>query len=202
MMISRALLATALAAGAIGSMTATAHAQAVGQDRVTGSGAASPDFDTFDFSATSDPSGADPSGSASWNNFYGSPFFHFQGSVVCLQVDGNQADMVVRVDQAASTLSFESFTFHLVDGGPAGSGQDRIDWTFGALPTTCAQLPVTTNSSTVVSGDIAIEDAPELPTAKDQCKNGGWRDFGVFKNQGQCVSFVATGGKQRPGTVG
>lgn len=34
---------------------------------------------------------------------------------------------------------------------------------------------------------------------KDQCKNGGWRDFtgppGPFKNQGDCVSFFATGGR-------
>ncbi len=37
-----------------------------------------------------------------------------------------------------------------------------------------------------------------LPTSKDQCKNGGWRNFGVFKNQGDCVSFVATGGKNPP----
>lgn len=34
------------------------------------------------------------------------------------------------------------------------------------------------------------------PTAKDQCKNGGWQTFDaprVFKNQGDCVSFVNTG---------
>ena len=28
------------------------------------------------------------------------------------------------------------------------------------------------------------------PTSKDQCKNGAWKDFPQFKNQGQCVSFV------------
>ncbi|MBI3636007.1 MAG: hypothetical protein HY216_07300 [Candidatus Rokubacteria bacterium] len=39
---------------------------------------------------------------------------------------------------------------------------------------------------------------PPLPTSADQCKNGGWRAFGVFKNQGDCVSFVATGGKNPP----
>ena len=27
------------------------------------------------------------------------------------------------------------------------------------------------------------------PTAKDACKNGGWKEFG-FKNQGQCVKYV------------
>jgi hypothetical protein len=37
-----------------------------------------------------------------------------------------------------------------------------------------------------------------VPTSKDQCENGGWRNFPVFKNQGDCVSFVATGGKNPP----
>jgi hypothetical protein len=42
-------------------------------------------------------------------------------------------------------------------------------------------------------------DAEELPTTKDQCKNGGWQDFTPpFKNQRDCVSFVATGGKNKP----
>jgi hypothetical protein len=31
------------------------------------------------------------------------------------------------------------------------------------------------------------------PTTKDQCKNGGWRDFPKFKNQGQCIAFVNHG---------
>jgi hypothetical protein len=34
-----------------------------------------------------------------------------------------------------------------------------------------------------------------LPTSKDQCKDGGSPSFGVFKNQGDCVSFVASKGK-------
>ncbi len=37
---------------------------------------------------------------------------------------------------------------------------------------------------------------PALPTSKQQCKDEGWQSFGAtFKNEGQCVSFVATGGK-------
>jgi hypothetical protein len=40
------------------------------------------------------------------------------------------------------------------------------------------------------------------PTGKDQCKNGGWRNFtgnpGPFKNQGQCVSFFARGDRNQP----
>ena len=39
---------------------------------------------------------------------------------------------------------------------------------------------------------------PPRPTNKDECKKGGWQSYGVFKNQGDCVSFVATGGKNPP----
>ena len=40
-----------------------------------------------------------------------------------------------------------------------------------------------------------------IPTSKNQCKDGGWTNFDTtvaFKNQGDCVSFVATGGRNPP----
>jgi hypothetical protein len=40
--------------------------------------------------------------------------------------------------------------------------------------------------------------SPVLPTSKDQCLKNGWQSFRVFKNQGDCVSFVTTGGKNQP----
>jgi hypothetical protein len=49
--------------------------------------------------------------------------------------------------------------------------------------------------------DFLIDDvrfSEATPTSKDQCKHGGWRTYGVFKNQGDCVSFVATKGKNPP----
>jgi hypothetical protein len=49
------------------------------------------------------------------------------------------------------------------------------------------------SSSTGFYGQVVL-----LPTTADQCKNGGWQSYGVFKNQGDCVSFVATGGKNPP----
>jgi hypothetical protein len=39
-------------------------------------------------------------------------------------------------------------------------------------------------------------DAGSDPTSKDDCRKGGWTDFG-FKNQGQCVRFVETGKDSR-----
>jgi hypothetical protein len=38
-----------------------------------------------------------------------------------------------------------------------------------------------------------------FPTSKSECKNGGWQSFRVFKNQGDCVSYVATEGRNLPG---
>jgi hypothetical protein len=46
--------------------------------------------------------------------------------------------------------------------------------------------------------DFVVVDTKPLPTSTDQCKNGGWRTYGVFKNQGDCVSYVATKGKSPP----
>jgi hypothetical protein len=36
------------------------------------------------------------------------------------------------------------------------------------------------------------------PSSKNECKDGGWQAYGIFKNQGDCVSYVATGGKNPP----
>jgi hypothetical protein len=58
------------------------------------------------------------------------------------------------------------------------------------VPTVCPTSPPLTPPP-ITDGDITVHDAPPLPTAKDQCKNGGWRSFGGrFKNEGQCVAFV------------
>lgn len=57
-----------------------------------------------------------------------------------------------------------------------------------------------TASSTALDflGMVSYTPAPVLPTAAGQCKKGGWLSFGVFKNQGDCVSYVATKGKNGP----
>jgi hypothetical protein len=39
----------------------------------------------------------------------------------------------------------------------------------------------------------------QYPTDVDQCKDGGWESYnGMFKNQGDCVSFVVTDGRNAP----
>jgi hypothetical protein len=49
--------------------------------------------------------------------------------------------------------------------------------------------PLSTGSA---PNDVAVSPA-RTPTSKDQCKNGGWRHFPQFKNQGQCIAFVNHG---------
>ena len=51
-------------------------------------------------------------------------------------------------------------------------------------------------------GESFVSDLTEaralLPSAKEQCKDKGFQIFGVFENQGDCVSFVTTHGKNEP----
>jgi hypothetical protein len=57
----------------------------------------------------------------------------------------------------------------------------------------------TFQNSVYQPNDRLYTELAVLPTAKDQCMNNGWKGFQTkFKNQGDCVSFVATGGKNQP----
>lgn len=57
------------------------------------------------------------------------------------------------------------------------------------------------NVVTTVNGMSTTFDFEEFatPTDKNQCKKGGWKTFSnpTFKNQGDCVSYVASDGKSR-----
>jgi hypothetical protein len=56
---------------------------------------------------------------------------------------------------------------------------------------------VSTYLPSAMTGTFTVKSC--LPTSAEQCKDGGWQSYGVFKNQGDCVSFVETGGKNPPG---
>ena len=64
------------------------------------------------------------------------------------------------------------------------------------FPTTSGAVQTTPGSP--FASDVFVAKIATLPTSVDECKNGGWKTFGVFKNQGDCVSFVATKGKNPP----
>ena len=89
------------------------------------------------------------------------------------------------------------------NGTPSGDNFDLFALqrtTQATNPYDCSHLPdsaLTTNTD----GDFTVVDASAprpLPTSKDECQNGGWKRFPGFRNQGQCVSFVASNGKHQP----
>jgi hypothetical protein len=75
---------------------------------------------------------------------------------------------------------------------------------FGSVTITGIQLVVDSGWNLIASGgdgeqtilvdNVQINDDTYTFEDKDSCKNGGWRDFDSFKNQGECVSFFARGG--------
>jgi hypothetical protein len=70
--------------------------------------------------------------------------------------------------------------------------------TLEGFPGAGCATPLSFYTELQLTGDLVVVDGRALPTSKDQCKKGGWQTYGVFKNQGDCVSFVATGGRNPP----
>jgi hypothetical protein len=147
-------------------------------------------LDDIIFDAHSGPSGEDPTGTVT---VLAAGRFPAVAQVTCLRVIDNHASI-------GTTLGTDPrfFLWFVEDNDSIGS--DR----FAFLET--SDLPIACPSGpppgvpliTIGSGDIMVTDAQPLPSTRDQCKNGGWQIYGVFKNQGDCVSFVATGGKNPP----
>jgi hypothetical protein len=191
--MKRSLAATFVVSVAV--LVPSAAAQVPTQDSVTGSGTAGTtraDAFVFEIDAHSGPSGENPTGSANITpGEIGSPF---GGPITCLAVTGNVATF--NFEALPTSTSVETF---VATDSPAG---DQIAFVGpGRAPTDCSPV-LNPPDEPLRSGDIVVVDAQPLPTSKDQCKEGGWKTYGVFKNQGDCASFVATGGKNQPsGTV-
>jgi hypothetical protein len=162
-----------------------AAAQVPTQDSVTGTGVVAGGSGatfTFDIDAHSGPSGENPTGQVTFRSASNGSVF-FSGPVTCLAVNGNSAILNIDASQ------FGPVNMEVTDS-PSG---DRIRAIAGhSTPCTPLASPL---DFLLISGGVVVVDAPAVPTSKDQCKNGGWHNFPGFKNEGDCVSFVATGGK-------
>jgi hypothetical protein len=163
------------------------------QDSVVGTGITTFNFSNGVINVTSGPSGEDPTGAAS-AVLAGETFS--STSVECLSVTGNSATFVISLAPNSMGAIWARVT--VVDNSSTGS-PDTLAVAGYVVQPDCTPEPGFFGTESLIAGDIVVVDAPPLPTSKEQCKNGGWRDFGVFKNQGDCVSFVATSGKNPPG---
>ena len=112
--------------------------------------------------------------------------------VFCLSVTGSRA-----VIGLSDLLGRHSFLV-VEDNATPGAGADTLGFTPFAETSSCSQAPPVSTVVVVTEGDFEVVDGQPSPTSKEQCKNGGWRRYGTFKTQGDCVSFVATGGRNQP----
>jgi hypothetical protein len=213
-----------LAAAVVGvalALPGAAFAQALPGDSVVTTQPSQPAL-FIDVQAQSGPSGENPSGTIVMHIGPGFAAPTVTATVTCLSVSGSTA-IVGFSSLWVFDIPTQGFQFttagllRIVDGGPPGSGQDSFELVLGgprqlALfpgpppdpvpgPTDCSTFPgpfLNPTVETITDIDFVVTDAQPLPTSQEQCTTGGWRTFGVFKNQGDCVSFVATGGKKRP----
>jgi hypothetical protein len=170
----------------------------------------------FEFDAHSGPSGENPTGTVEWH-LGGGDGPTWLGDVTCLAVTGNTAVIGFGGSVVGNPSYYVAGLIKAVDvaSGP-GDTLDTFEWAehqgelnFGGGPigeplpgpTDCSSYPSSFPGSVEKliaqnGGDIVITDAQPFPTSKDQCKNGGWRNYGdTFRNQGQCVAFVERGPK-------
>jgi hypothetical protein len=177
---ARAVVLVVLAACACLALPSTAAAQ---QDSVIGSGEV--DAQPFSVNAVSGPAGENATGSISFVLGIGDLI----GDVTCLNVSGSQAVVGGPVTGGTAVPAGFGYFFHVDDRAPM-SDLVRLEL-LGSPPSGCGS-PLFISPALVTVGDIVVTDAPApppLPTSKDECKDGGWRQFG-FRNQGECVAFV------------
>jgi hypothetical protein len=167
----------------------------------------------FTVNISGDPSGRSPTGSVRWMYGRGAAGGVVSNRITCLAVHGNVAVFgMTGIYQSVVGIpvlgEYPVSTYVRVtdrsSGAPPGEGRDLVEHA-AFLPgapglTNCAAFtPMVLSWTLDLEGDIVVTDAQSVPTSKDQCKKGGWHNYGTtFKNQGQCVSFFATGGEQRP----
>ena len=90
---------------------------------------------------------------------------------------------------------------------PGGAFYDTFaaaDLKYGSDTVTGIQLVIDSGwffkaTQTVIVDNVMINDTTYTFESKDSCKDGGWETFksapGPFNNQGECVSFFASGDK-------
>jgi hypothetical protein len=141
------------------------------------------------------------SGPVDWNNFqpgvtytivydltvpnpFGVPFSYEPN----VHVNGGVGSSRTCCAGPATSISLSDAT---LDGGTAGSGQITysVDQTVDSWSTELGSF-----LEVSFSGLLLLP-----PTSISQCQDGGWQQYDMFKNQGDCVSYVASRGRNAPG---
>ena len=114
---------------------------------------------------------------------------------------GSADGFVTKLDATGSGLVYSTYLGGSSDDGGQDIAVDGAGAAYVTGYTLSTNFPTTSGAAqTTHAGDFDafVVRFATLPTSTEECKNGGWKTFGVFKNQGDCVSFVATRGKNQP----
>ena len=173
----------------------------------------------FDAGVMSGPNGENPTGAVRLFESGPTPGGTTDSAmaVTCLSVSGQVAIIGVTGGRqrfgSSMTHTQIAGLIRVLDAGGPDSGADTFQFALQEGPRNGPPLPGPTSCSsfpgpfpdsgpfrdfTNTFGNVVVTDSRSLPTSKDQCKKGGWQSYGVFRNQGDCVSFVATGGENPP----
>jgi hypothetical protein len=115
------------------------------------------------------------------------------------QIFVNSGDLI-GLHVEGSALSCAAITFN----GPT----DTVSFGFGPTPAVGGTETLSQSGTSLeldVTATVNVTDVPNpVPTTAKQCKGGGWQNLTdttgtSFKNQGDCVSFVATQGANLAG---
>ncbi|MCU1485324.1 MAG: hypothetical protein JWN67_2070, partial [Actinomycetia bacterium] len=92
-------------------------------------------------------------------------------------------------DAITSLVWFDGTSWVPVVGSVVKNTTDDLDGTDSGGRFTVTLSTTSSPSVTALAGTV-VAVAVERPTSKDDCKQGGWQRYGIFPNQGQCVSWV------------
>ena len=130
--------------------------------------------------------------STGYSNTLGITFSRPVSNFSALVLNGNTVTVSYTVADGAGGLVTKSLAPNL----PAPGGSDTFSLPDDGI--TSVTIGLTTPSAVY---DFFIDNVrvTAFPITTAECKNGGWEAYGVFENQGDCVSYVATHGKNEPG---
>ena len=108
--------------------------------------------------------------------------------------DGGPGVKTLNVDTGGTATAY---TFTVTNQTHDAMGWETHTYNFTATGSTTT-LTFATDDASAYGPALDNVSVSDVLQNKDQCKNDGWKSYGVFKNQGDCVSFVATKGKNLP----
>jgi streptogramin lyase len=156
------------------------------------------------FGASSTASGEHPLGTVSYLTGQRAGTTFASGSVTCLHTDHNRATVGVNFGptEPSGFPPARGALIFLEDNGPADADRFAVqDLPAGTAPSACPTNPPA--GTTLGPGypprgapddpGVVVTDVPAVPSSREECRHGGWRNFPQFKNQGQCIAFVKHG---------